>query len=138
MKNAKGSILAAAVVLTSVLLPMAHAVDGPDDHAAHHPANGAPAPQAPQVDEQMRRMQDMHRQMQAATTPEQRAALMKDHMSAMKDGMTLMARMKSGPSKGAGKQSMGNGSLNERMDMMEMMMQMMMDREGEAPSSMMK
>lgn len=134
MKNARGLTLAAAVALTFVLLPTAYAVDGPDDHAAHHPANAA-TPLAPQVDAQMKRMQDMHRQMQAATTPEQRAALMKDHMAAMQGGMTMMAQM-SGSPKGAGKQSMGHGSMNERMDMMEMMMQMMMDREGAGPSSM--
>lgn len=133
MKNARGLTCAAAVALTFVLLPTAHAVEGPEDHAAHHPAN-VPAPTAPQVDGQMKRMQDMHQQMQAATTPEQRAALMNGHMAAMKDGMSMMARM-SGPSKGTGKQSMGKGAMNERMDMMEMMMQMMMDREGAGPSS---
>jgi hypothetical protein len=135
MKNARGMTCAAAVVLTIALPPMAYAVDAPEDHAAHHPANAAPAPTAPQVDAQMKRMQDMHQQMQAANTPEQRAALMKDHMAAMQGGMTMMAQM-SGSPKAAGKQSMGKGSMNERMDMMEMMMQMMMDREPAGPSSM--
>ncbi len=135
MKNVRGLTLAAAVALTFALPPIAYAVDTPEDHAAHHPANAPPAPTAPQVDAQMKCMQDMHQQMQAATTPEQRAALMKDHMAAMQGGMAMMAQMKSGTPHGAGKQSMGNGSMNERMDMMEMMMQMMMDREGAGPSS---
>jgi hypothetical protein len=34
-------------------------------------------------------MQDLHRKMQAAKTPEDGAALMKDHMKVMQDGMAM-------------------------------------------------
>ncbi len=82
----------------------------------------------------MKSMQERHDKMMAAKTPEERQALMADHMKAMKDGMDMMGQMKSG------KSSMGMGGgmagtqghhdmMSKRMDMMEMMMQMMVDRE---------
>jgi hypothetical protein len=70
----------------------------------------------------MKSMQEMHDKMRAAKTPEERQALMADHMKAMQDGMAMMGRMKS-PA-GASPDAM-----SRRMDMMEMMMRMMMDRE---------
>ena len=119
------------------------------DHAAHHPegasAPAAAAPKAPakpmarapakataaapaQMDMQMKSMQEMHEKMMAAKTPEERQALMTEHMKSMQGGMAMMGRMKAPDAKGGGK-SMSPEMMNKRMDMMEMMMQMMMDRE---------
>jgi hypothetical protein len=123
-------------------LVLAGCATGPreQDHAAHHPPGAAAAaPAAPtpgQMDSMMRSMQEMHDKMMAAKTPEERARLMQDHMKVMQDGMGMMGRMRGG--KGGmggmgGGMSMGPETMGRRMDMMEMMMQMMMDRETARP-----
>jgi hypothetical protein len=110
------------------------------EHAAHHP-EGASAPGASaaadagaaapaQMDMQMKSMQQMHEKMMAAKTPEARQArqaLMSEHMKSMHGGMAMMRQMKTPSDKGAG--PMTPEMMSKRMDMMEMMMQMMMDRE---------
>ncbi|HWI10278.1 MAG TPA: hypothetical protein VNU48_03025, partial [Burkholderiaceae bacterium] len=122
----------AAAISTSVL------AQSDKDHAAHHPGGAsAPAakstpkaaPAAPaQMDMQMKSMQEMHEKMMAAKTPEERQALMTEHMKSMQGGMAMMGQMKAPDPKGGGK-SMSPEMMGRRMDMMEMMMQMMMDRE---------
>ena len=107
------------------------------EHAAHHP-EGASAPAAKstpkvapkdasaapaQMDMRMKSMQEMHEK-----TPEERQALLSEHMKSMQDGMAMMGRMKAPDAKGGGK-SMSPEMMGKRMDMMEMMMQMMMDRD---------
>jgi hypothetical protein len=95
-------------------------------HAAQHPP--AAAVPADRADEQMKAMQEMHQKMAAAKTPGERQALMAEHMKAMQGGMSMMCEMNTG---GTGMAD-GAGS-NERMkrcmDMRNMTMQMMMDRE---------
>ena len=96
----------------------------PAEHKAHHPAaETAPKVDPAKFDQQMKTMQEMHQKMMTARTPAERAALMKDHMKAMQDGMAMMGRMK------GDKGGMSPEAMAKRMDMMEMMMQMMMDRE---------
>jgi len=106
------------------------------EHAAHHP-EGASAPAAKatpkaaapaRMDMQMKSMQEMHEKMMAAKTPEERQALMTEHMKSMQGGMAMMGQMKAPDAKGSGK-PMSPEMMGKRMDMMEMMMQMMMDRE---------
>ena len=110
------------------------------EHAAHHP-EGASAPAAKatpkaaapaQMDMQMKSMQEMHEKMMAAKTPDERQALMTEHMKSMQGGMAMMGQMKAPDAKGSGK-PMSPEMMGKRMDMMEMMMQMMMDREGMKP-----
>jgi hypothetical protein len=128
------SILAlalAAVFSTGVL------AQSDKEHAAHHPegasapaaspAPGAGAATPAQMDMQMKSMQLMHEKMMAAKTPEERQALMSEHMKSMHGGMAMMGQMKPPSDKGA--KSMTPEMMSKRMDMMEMMMQMMMDRE---------
>ena len=123
-------------------------------HSAHHPASAAaasspmkakapprkvaPAASAPttaQMDAQMRSMRDMHEKMMSARTPEERQTLMADHMKAMQDAMAMMDRMQSGSGSG-GDMPMRHEMMGKRMDMMQMMMEMMMDREAnETPST---
>ena len=133
----------ALVVLGSSLV-LAGCATGPkeEDHAAHHPpgaAAAAPASPTPgQMDSMMKSMQEMHDKMMAANAPEERAKLMQEHMKVMQDGMTMMGQMRGGK-RGmgmggmGGEKSMGPEMLGKRMDMMEMMMQMMMDREAMKP-----
>jgi hypothetical protein len=97
--------------------------------AAHHPAG---VPSADQHEQRMKAMHEMHQKMAAAKTPEERAALMKDHMKAMQDGMAMMGPMRGGMMNSS-KGPMDPETMKRRMDMMEMMMQMMMDREGMKP-----
>lgn len=79
--------------------------------------------------DQMRRMQAMHEAMVKAK-PQERAKLMGCQMKLMHEGMDTMRKMSGTPMAGGMRSGMGaQGScMNERMDMMEMMMQMMMDR----------
>ncbi|MEW9899212.1 hypothetical protein ABWL39_11345 [Chitinivorax sp. PXF-14] len=92
-----------------------------------------PAPSAAQMDEMMKKMQDMHDRMTAAKTPEERQQLMNDQRKLMQDGMAMMkgtsgmgCPMMDG--KGGG-MMMGGDAMGKRMDMMQLMMEMMMDRE---------
>lgn len=147
----------------------------PQDHAAHHPEGAASAPAAavpaarPSAaapdgfEQQMQKMQDMHKRMQAAGTPAEKQALMAEHMKLMQSGMEMMARMGQASAggmggmgssgmpatvgsgapgaaqgQGAGMQGMGgmmamHGAMERRMAMMEQMMQMMVDREAAMP-----
>ena len=78
----------------------------------------------------MKSMQEMHDKMMAAETPEERQALMAEHMKVMQEGMAMMGPMKGGkPAAGMDGMQGGHDMMSKRMDMMEMMMQMMMDRE---------
>ena len=133
------SALALALMAGCTAMP-GTASNEADEHAAHHPpgaAAGTPAPAG--YDQQMKMMQDMHRKLAEAKTPEERAALMKDHMKAMQDGMAMMGQMRSGAMGGAamghgkGQTPMDPATMTRRMDMMESMMQMMMDRDGMKP-----
>ena len=78
------------------------------------------------MDAMMKSMQEMHDKMMAAKTPEERQTLMTEHMKTMQAGMSMMGEMRG--AKGA----MGPDAMSKRMDMMEMMMQMMMDRDAPA------
>ena len=133
--------LASALALALAALTTAAQAQVPtaeQDHAAHHPAGAPEVTQAPKAstekprsaspspagaDAAMKSMRDMHAKMMAAKTAEERQALMADHLKAMQGGMAMTAQMKGGRS-GTSSEAMA-----KRMDMMEMMMQMMMDRE---------
>jgi hypothetical protein len=101
-----------------------------EDHARHHQEARAATPAPAGYEQHMKAMQEMHQKMAAAKTPGERTALMKDHMLAMQDGMGMMGQMGGGM---MGGKAMDAETMKRRMDMMEMMMQMMMDREGMKP-----
>lgn len=120
------SIIALCVALG---LSGSAAAQSEQDHAVHHPPGAsAPAATPAQMDKRMKSMQEMHEKMMAAKTPEERQALMAEHMKAMQGGMAMMGQMKKPDGKGGGT-SMSPQMMGKRMDMMEMMMLMMMDRE---------
>ncbi|AUT76114.1 hypothetical protein C2L64_45135 [Paraburkholderia hospita] len=77
---------------------------------------------------QMKKMQEIHERMMAAKTPEERAKLMDEQMQAMQQGMAMMNAMKH-PHGGMGSNGMRHDMMEKRMDMMQMMMTMMMDRQ---------
>lgn len=138
--------LALAAVATALCLagPAARAAA---DHSSHHPAASASAPgdaqgaaeEASRMDEHMKHMREMHEKMMNAKTPEERSALRAEHMKAMQDGMAMMG----GAGAGGGMQchgaKQGKGAMHDnmaahheaiekRLDMMQSMMQMMLDR----------
>jgi len=96
------------------------------EHASHHPAGAASAP-ASAMPDRMKAMREMHDKMMNAKTPEEKQALMAEHMKAMQGGMHMMKGMGGGmgargmPDDMAQRQKM----MEERMDMMDMMMQRM-------------
>ncbi|MFL9943284.1 hypothetical protein [Paraburkholderia graminis] len=108
----------------------------PDADAHGHGAGasqGAKAskgqPKSPSdADAQMKKMQGIHQRMMAAKTPEERAKLMDEQMQAMQQGMGMMNAMKE-PHGGIGSNRMRDDMMEKRMDMMQMMMTMMMDRQ---------
>jgi hypothetical protein len=103
---------------------LAFAQSTTEDHSAHHPdaAAAAPPAQAAAPDSpalQMQMMRDMHTRMQSRT-PAERQALMAEQMRMMRMG-------------GMGGMMGMHGSMEQRMAMMEHMMQMMVDREAAMP-----
>ena len=92
--------------------------------------------------DQMKAMQQMHEQMVAAKTPDERNALMAEHMKLMQSGMNMMGGMGGMGGMGAGAangkpadMAARQGMLEQRMDMMQSMMQMMMDRMPSTPAA---
>lgn len=142
------STIGLAALIALPLSSLAAAPAAQDDHhpeAASAPAATKAAPAKPGPGKQgampgyagqMRAMQQMHEKMLAAKTPEERNALMAEQMKLMESSMTMMGRMGPGAMHGGGGHMMSNdGSLEQRMDMMQSMMQMMMDRmEAMSPS----
>ena len=114
--------------------------------AAAAPSTQSPAPSSPsaastmQMDEHMKRMQTLHDRMMNAATPEERQNAMQEARKEMQDSMAMMkpmmhggAMMGSGMMAQKGKPTAGNPQmqmLEKRVDMMQMMMQMMMDQQG--------
>jgi len=125
------SILAASLGAVAATPPKA------DEHAAHHPAAAASAPK-PAMDNSVKAMREMRDKMASAKTPAERQALMADHMKAMQEGMQSMKDMSGmagmGGMAGAGKGTMPadmakhRQSMEDRMAMMQTMMEMMMQR----------
>jgi len=110
-----------------------------EQHQSHHPEAAAPAPantaeptdpakhsdhapvsEAPAVDAQIAAMHAMHEKMMAAKDPAERKAMMAEHEKMMRDGMKSMEAMSQDHAPGC--------DMAKRMEMMQAMMQLMMDR----------
>ena len=139
MKLASSLSIALAVAITGAPIWAATTAE----HDTHHPSGAASAPIAKTMpsksklamagmDSQMKTMQEMHNKMMAAKTPEERNALMAEHMKTMQDGMAMMSGMSPAGMGGMGgmKGDMAghHQMMGKRMEMMQTMMQMMMDR----------
>ena len=125
--------LALAVVAASALTACNTAPSMPMGTAS---ANSMATPDSiAKMDSQMKTMQVMHDNMMAAKTPEERSKLMTGHMKAMQDGMKMMDGMSgSGMDDMKGMQGMTGDMaarhqmMEKRMEMMQTMMKMIMDR----------
>lgn len=91
-----------------------------------------PASSLARMDTQLKAMQDMHAKMTNAKTRDELKALMAEHAKTMRDGISLMESMGT-----TGQDAQGSASydiatrhqlMEKRMAMMEVMMQMMVDR----------
>ncbi|MFA5632594.1 MAG: hypothetical protein WC997_13870 [Porticoccaceae bacterium] len=139
-----------AILASAALTASAWAATG-NQSDSHHPArdtvaqvaqaqSGGPGAgmragtSAPDYASQMKAMQQMHEEMMAAKTPEERNALMDRQMKLMHGSMNMMGGMSTmGRGMGAapGKpadMATRQDMLEQRMDMMQSMMQMMTDR----------
>lgn len=121
------------------------------------PPNGKAMPSMEQMDSHMQKMRSLHEKMQNAKTSDERRKLMDEHRQSMREGMAMMEPMMvskghgmtggGGPGMmgGANQGVMGGGAgshakpapgepsmelMHKRIDMMQMMMQMMMDQQG--------
>jgi len=150
------NFLMVALLTVAVAVPLAYGVD------EHHPEKTGPAakaPQAPakpkaddkaaaQMQDHMKKMQDIMARMQKTTDPAERKKLMDEHTKVMQEGMQMMRGMGGGmmqgmeggmmgqaPKDGAAKPGMGRGApmspemMERRMDMMQMMMEQMMQHQ---------
>ncbi len=131
MKQIAHSIAVAAFALSSP------AVLAADDH---HPAEGkkvaAPAKSAgdrASMQDRMKRMQEQMDRIQKTTDPKERQKLLDEHRQTMMENMKTMRGMgmhgdaKGGPMKGDS--AAHAAQMEQRMDMMQMMMEHMMQRE---------
>ncbi|GAA0233992.1 hypothetical protein GCM10009125_23660 [Castellaniella daejeonensis] len=147
-------LVASTIILSSAsALSWAQTTDG---HNAHHPAGAGnnetsvseksivadPALLKQKMDTHMKAMHAFHENIQKAT-PEERSALMPEHLDLMKEGMQLMGMASAGmhgtgmmgnahsqaeKSPSAAPSGADHEMMLKRMDMMQAMMQMMMDR----------
>lgn len=113
------------------------------DDPHQHPAEVAPTPAsdpAPgkssfdttRMDTQLKAMREMHDEIMAAKTPQERNALMTEQMKVMQEGMNMMNAMFPDGMKDMmgmkGDMAAHHRMMGKRMEMMQAMMQMMMDR----------
>jgi hypothetical protein len=136
--------LASACASTGAVTAASPSPTPADEHASHQPEASASAPVAA-MDPRMKVMHEMHQKMLNAKTPEERQALMADHMKAMQGGMAMMKDLSGMGAMGAKPAMAGMGAMSggkgmpadmamhhrmmaQRMDMMQMMIEMMMDR----------
>ena len=141
---------AAVLVLASPSLLAADEID----HAAHHAGTAAPSATMPaaaasgtadqnamkKMDVQMKAMGEMHHKMMNAKSPGERKAMTAEHMKTMHESMKMMGDTGAkGGMGGMGDMAKKNDTMSaemtmhhqimeKRMAMMEMMMQMIMDR----------
>lgn len=163
MKFLHSLVLASTAALTGATAwaaqPAAQANPAPTQTA---PANATPdaataGDNSQRMDAQIAAMRQMHQKMMDAKTPEARQALMAEHMKTMQDGMAMMSSMSGMAGMGSmggmggmsGMGGAGKGGMNgkmpsdmaahhqmmaKRMELMEAMMQMMMDRLSATPA----
>ncbi len=140
----KLNALIAATALTAFSLPglaadpAHHSHDHPLAKRAQKTAPSKPSKEAiSEIDARMKEMQAMHEKMMAAKTPEARRAMMPEHLKSMHDGMSIMDKSAGGMGmkkdggmnmKKSGGANMSHELMEKRIDMMQQMMKMMMER----------
>ena len=142
MKTISSFALALAIAATTT-----HAWAANDRRGAKQPAAAASTPTVNSLPDQsrtavmagmaahMKSMHEMHDKLMAARTPEERYALMPEHLKTMQDAMAMMKEMSTSGGRHLLK---GNPTsiqlMDKRMEMMEAMMELLMDRVPAVPS----
>jgi hypothetical protein len=128
--------LALSLALASVGTPV---LAQTDPHVSHHPAAVAPATAAPAPDpvagamdrmlDHMAAMREMHEKVMAVKTPKERNALLAAETKMMQDAMKMLSETTLDAQNGMGcDTSARDKAMDERMQMMQVVMQLMMDR----------
>ena len=128
--------LALSLALASVGTPV---LAQTDPHVSHHPAAVAPATAAPAPDPvagamdrmvgHMAAMREMHEKVMAVKTPKERNALLAAETKMMQDAMKMLSETTLDAQTGMEcDTSARDKAMDERMQMMQVVMQMMMDR----------
>lgn len=104
------------------------------------------SPMMGRMDEHMKKMQTLHENMASATAPDERQKLMTEQRQEMQQGMTIMQDMHRSAHvmDGAGTDMKGKPAdqhtqmrmMDQRMDMMQTMMQLMLDQQGGSSGAM--
>jgi hypothetical protein len=124
--------LVLASVSTSVLAQT-------EPHVSHHPVPVAPATTAPAPDaavsamdrllDHMAAMREMHEKVMAVKTPKERNALLAAETKMMQDAMKMLSELPMDAQNGMGcDTSARDKAMEDRMQMMQAVMQIMMDR----------
>ena len=137
-------VLAAAAAHTLTACAQNPTPPGNGDRAARQPPNAAVATdRMAMMEAHMKAMCEMREKMSRAGTPEERQALMAEHMKLMHEGMAKMGGMGMGMGMGMGGMrgaapagaasaptdiAARQDMLEKRIDMMQSMMQLMLDR----------
>ena len=117
-------LIALALASLAVALTV-RAAEAPAHDHDHTPTATQPAPAETPPMDAMLKMRAMHEKWMTAKTPAERQTLIAEHMQVMQEGMKAMQRM----SQGTDHQATSGIMMQQRMDMMTMMMQMMVDRQ---------
>jgi hypothetical protein len=146
MSKAIAIVVGAAILLAAGMSLAQDAKVPASKSGAAVTQSGSPA--TGPMDDHMKKMHALHEQM-AAATPDERQALMAEQRQEMQQGMAMMDDMPGMHQGGAMMDGAGSGMkektvdqktqmrmMNQRMDMMQLMMQSMMDQQGGASSGM--
>lgn len=141
MKTSLLVIVTSAIVCSALPAPFAYAQDKPAMKMGMEHERSAPKPamdgdKDKQTALMQQNMKKMHQQMDkiaATTDPDERQKLMQEHMQTMQETMKAMRSM-GGPMMPGGRMKSGDvkmrqEAMEKRMDMMQMMMEQMMQRD---------
>jgi hypothetical protein len=142
------AIVVGAAILLAAGMSVAQDAKVPAPKSSSAAQSGSPG--AAQMNEHMTRMQALHEKLATAATPDERQALMAEQRLEMQQGMAMMDDMQGmqhgGPMMGGAGSGMKGKAvdqktqmqmMDQRMDMMQLMMQSMMDQQGASGSPVM-
>ena len=115
-----------AWLLCAGILPgVAAAAEGAAGSGSRVAVAPARNPGGSEMADMMRRMQAIHQELRLAKTPAERAVLLEQHMKLIDEGVTMLQQLHARSGEHTPEQAM-----QDRMDMIAMLMRMMVDREG--------
>ena len=107
----------------------------PPAKLAAKPQAAKPAPMGGAMMDNMRSMQAQMEKMRKTTDPKERDKLMQEHMKSMQDGMAKMHGMMGGAAAKGSDEAQQHAMMEQRMDMMQMMMEQMLEHQKATPGT---